>query len=389
MSDQAALMAEETSRKRFVFVDALRGIAALMVLFHHMLFNPMFQATLEGILPRAVCKFCELGVHGVEIFFVISGFVIAHSMRNVPPTLGGAGRFILRRQLRLDPPYWAIMFLCILDVWLENHVPAFVHKPLPTRRGLLANMFYMQLILHEPQIVMVSWTLCLEIQFYLCFIMMGLIGGAPANRSGRISGVTIAGVYLLGIISLLCTGYQKIYAPTLVPFWGYFAAGVLCYWNFRRVIERWIFLSYLVLFALATGWFLNDGMVVGCVTMVCLCIAGEAGELGHWLSNRVLQYFGRISYSLYLVHLVVVSAVMRGGYKLTHTNAWGALFWFFTAAVASVFAAHLFHKVIEVPSLKVAAALRSKSARVAATPAPAAAAPDVADITVGEPATVA
>jgi peptidoglycan/LPS O-acetylase OafA/YrhL len=363
MSDQAALMAEETSRKRFVFVDALRGIAALMVLCHHMLFNPMLQTTLEGILPRAVCKFCALGVHGVEIFFVISGFVITHSMRNVAPTLGGAGRFILRRQLRLDPPYWAMLFLCILDVWVENHVPAFVHKPLPTRDGLLANLFYVQLILHKPQIVMVAWTLCLEIQFYLCFILMILIGGAAPTRPGGISRVTVAGVYALGIISMLCTGHQKIYAPNLLPFWSYFAAGVLCYWNFRRVIERRVFLSYLVAFAIATGWFLNDGMVVGCVTTVCLCIAGEAGALGHWLSNRVLQYFGRISYSLYLVHLLVVSAVIRGGYRLTHTNPWGALFWFVTAAVLSVLAAHLFHKVIEVPSLKVAAALRSKSAR--------------------------
>jgi peptidoglycan/LPS O-acetylase OafA/YrhL len=360
MSDQAAKLAEESSRERFVFVDALRGIAALMVLSHHLLFNPMLEASLRRILPSMFCSICTLGSHGVEIFFIISGFVIAHSMRNVAPTAAGAGRFILRRQLRLDPPYWAMIFLAILDLALENHVPFFIHKPIPTPGQLFLNLFYLQFILHSPQIVTVSWTLCLEIQFYLCFILICLIGRLEPDRRGGVARPSIVTLFALGLVSLVWTTHQRIYAPWFVPFWSYFAAGVLCYWNYRRLIPKRVFLCFLVAFAIATCWTTDTGMIVGCVTVVLLSITGEAGQLSHWLSNGILQYFGRISYSLYLVHLLVVSAILRGGYKLTHENRFGALCWFIVAAAAAIFAAHWFHKLIEVPSLRGAALLRGQ-----------------------------
>jgi peptidoglycan/LPS O-acetylase OafA/YrhL len=372
MSDQAARIGEEFGRERFVFIDALRGIAAVMVLSHHLLFNPVLEDTLRTILPGVLCSVLKFGARGVEIFFIISGFVIAHSMRNVATTAAGAGRFILRRQLRLDPPYWAIVFLTLLDIALENQVRSFIHKPMPTTGGLFVNLFYLQLVLHKPQIVMVSWTLCLEIQFYLCFILMCVAGGVAPNRRGGISWATIVAVFILGIVSLFCAGDQRIYAPWFLPYWAHFAVGVLCYWSYRQLIPKWVFLSFLTAFAVAAGWFATSQMIVGAITVAAIFIVGEAGQLCHWLSNSVLQYFGRISYSLYLVHFLVVSAIMRGGFKLTHTNRWAALCWLVIAAAGAIFSAHWFHKLIEVPSLRCAALLRSKPANISAGRSPAA-----------------
>src|SRR3954463_4542996 len=100
--------------QRFVFVDALRGLAALWVaLFHFTIWYKAVPAaahawpTLRDLFEAVAWK----GYLGVDVFFVISGFVIAYSLRGAPPTLRFAGNFALRRSLRLDPPYWSAMLL--------------------------------------------------------------------------------------------------------------------------------------------------------------------------------------------------------------------------------------------------------------------------------------
>jgi peptidoglycan/LPS O-acetylase OafA/YrhL len=98
---------------RFTFIDALRGVAAISVVLYHVY--------LQDLLPAARAPFAEPfhtvlanGYIGVYIFFVLSGFVIAHSVRDATITAGFIGRFALRRSLRLDPPYWAAIAAAII-----------------------------------------------------------------------------------------------------------------------------------------------------------------------------------------------------------------------------------------------------------------------------------
>jgi peptidoglycan/LPS O-acetylase OafA/YrhL len=363
--------------ERFLFVDALRGIAALMVVFHHLLHSTVLEVTLRKILPVWFCEICTFGEKGVQIFFVISGFVIAHSIRRTEPNLAGAGNFILRRQLRLDPPYWAALALVLLTNWLQRKVPSFTSPALPSPKGLLLNAVYLQNLTNTPQILNVAWTLCLEIQFYLVFIILILLGsiGSRSRESRQIRPLTIGLVIAVALVSLPFCGGRHLFGATFVPFWCYFASGVLCYWVFTKIIPEYVFLSFVLLFALSAGWQLSTHMLVGLATMLALYAAVKTGHLCDWLSNRPIQYLGRISYSFYLTHLTILSAIMRGGYKLTHENRWAALGWFVLALVASVGVADLFHRLIEAPSMRLTARLRRKSPR-AADPALAAPAGD-------------
>jgi peptidoglycan/LPS O-acetylase OafA/YrhL len=86
----------------------LRGIAASGVLLYHLsVVSMMMLEAYRATSPFWLRHLFGLGSQGVTLFFVLSGFVIAHSLRHDSLSLQSLARFILRRQVRLDPPYWA------------------------------------------------------------------------------------------------------------------------------------------------------------------------------------------------------------------------------------------------------------------------------------------
>ncbi|MEO6725174.1 MAG: acyltransferase family protein [Blastocatellia bacterium] len=106
--------------KRIHTLDALRGIASLAVCWFHLTNgNPAF-------LPDGWLKLSgKFGWLGVEMFFVISGFIIPFSMRRAGYSIGDFPRFILKRIVRLDPPYLVAIVLTIGLAYLSSLAPGF------------------------------------------------------------------------------------------------------------------------------------------------------------------------------------------------------------------------------------------------------------------------
>ena len=98
------------THKTFNNIQALRGIAALLVLFHHSL--PHFKAmNISNVVFESIAKF---GFLGVDIFFVISGFVMAKTTIDKPQNLNASVQFILKRFLRIFLGFWPIMILALI-----------------------------------------------------------------------------------------------------------------------------------------------------------------------------------------------------------------------------------------------------------------------------------
>ena len=141
------------------------------------------------VTPRPLVTLFAHGGLGVQVFFVISGMVIAYSVGDARVTPSYLGRFALRRSLRLDPPYWSVILLFLAMRWAAAGVG---HPMGPARppQQVWSNVFYLQHILGQDDLVVVFWTLCLEVQFYIVLVLLlGLVQRIPERVGPRMRAV--------------------------------------------------------------------------------------------------------------------------------------------------------------------------------------------------------
>jgi peptidoglycan/LPS O-acetylase OafA/YrhL len=359
-------------RQRLVFIDALRGLAALAVATYHIhRYGPLHEAA-GSLIPAPLALVFEHGWMGVQVFFVISGFVIAYSVREAIITPRYVANFALRRSIRLDPPYWTTIAI-VLCLYLLGGPLAQIDPLIdpPSAGQLLAHPMYLQDILGYGNVSVGLWSLCIEVQFYLLLIVaLGVaqwLGRHAARHHTRAEGL-----FFLALTAPLALYSLARYEPGgrfdmwIVHFFCMFFLGVLVFLNDARRIGPVWFWTYvaLLLLRLAVNWSLE----IACATTAGLTLyaAGSAGGLDRWLAHPMLQYFGRISYSLYLIHYPVSWLVVGIGNQLTGTAPVVALAWHLLALGMSMAVAHLLHIYVEVPSMALAS--RFKPARQPSLP---------------------
>ncbi|MFJ4407197.1 acyltransferase family protein [Streptomyces sp. NPDC088910] len=169
-----AAPAPPARRPRLYVIDALRLCAALMVALHHYVgtnrvnqpHNPVWDRPASHVFP-AVFRVSSYGWIGVEIFFVISGFVICMSCWGRGPR-----DFFVSRVIRLYPAYWfGVLFTAaVLTLW-----PA-VFKAPASARDTLFNLSMLQQGSRIADVDGVYWTLWSELRFYLIFLLVVATG---------------------------------------------------------------------------------------------------------------------------------------------------------------------------------------------------------------------
>src|SRR5205823_2905533 len=98
--------------------------------------------------------------------------VIAHSIGRHEMTWPRALRFIARRQVRLDPPYWCAMAIATAIAFAAYHAHPETPRFVPGPGDILAHVFYVYDLLGLHPIVAVFWSLAIEVQFYLVFVLI-------------------------------------------------------------------------------------------------------------------------------------------------------------------------------------------------------------------------
>ena len=323
------------------------------------------KAELATWVPNALLTAFSFGFVGVPIFFVLSGFVISLSVGDSKITPEYTGKFALKRSFRLDPTYWVAILISIFLLFLKNQMLT-DDIPFPSPTSILAHLFYLQDLLSYQPISTVYWTLCLEIQLYIFYI---LSLGACQKISDALhvccntvhNGLIFTtGFYSLTLDhNLLDLNINGIF----LPYWHYFVLGVLANNALRgKPYGNGTFILWIITEVLFQSIYpLSAFAITGIATALFIYIAGIQGRLNILLSNQLLQYLGKISYTLYIIHPDIgwkVISLCRYllGEKMGPLVSASVLF---VAVIASVIAAHLLHIIIEKPTMMLGARLIS------------------------------
>ncbi|MDX2021969.1 MAG: acyltransferase [Deltaproteobacteria bacterium] len=359
---------------RLTFIDALRGIAAMAVVLVHLRDSkhlPDFFSMLPNLFGFAISK----GHSGVEVFFVLSGFVIAHSIGRANVDWRYVGQYMLRRLARLGPPYWAAIGLGMCRYLLADHYHPGGSVHIPSLGEILWHVVYLQEIVSVKSIDTVFWTLSLEIQFYLTFALLMLLA---TQLRHKIASLSFSQTFLMVLTPPLV--FASLWPMGLPPWvwthglftdrWHLFLTGALVWRALQPDTHRtamafaW---GYMLFLALMSLWHSNFPLAVGVLTACSIMTCGRLGKLSAWLSNRPLQFLGTVSFSLYLVHNPTTSLLFGLGYHFTpHTLPWQTA-WFVFSTTASVLMAWGFYKFVELPSLRLSRRLGAPKRQPVAT----------------------
>jgi peptidoglycan/LPS O-acetylase OafA/YrhL len=312
----------------------MRGLAAIAVMWFH------FTAANEDCPPGLLKISGHYGYLGVDVFFVISGFIIPYAMAARGYRLRADGlRFFLARIVRLEPPYLASVLLCAA-------LPYVAHLT-PWSRGTLPHTNLRDVLLHAAYLVpwvngaewlnAAYWTLAIEFQYYIVmlFIAPALIGGSQWSARLLLLG-TLAAAFFLGSDLRLVFAYLPL-----------FAFGFLTFLWFERRLRR----AEIVLWAAAFA--LICLRTVGADDMLSGLLAA-ALILAPWPRNiRLLSLAGSLSYSLYLIHNPIGGRVFT---LVERLPAWPIIqiAGIATAVLASLLVAYVFYTLTEVPSMRAA-----------------------------------
>jgi peptidoglycan/LPS O-acetylase OafA/YrhL len=205
---------------RVAILDGLRLVAALMVLsYHYIARGDAWTAASPHGFPHAIFFAARFGFFGVELFFLISGFVIC--MSGMGRSLG---QFFVARVVRLYPAYWFAVLATAVVVTLWPTI----NRPL-AHTDVVTNLTMLQIPLHTPSVDGVYWTLWVELRFYLLFALVVFFGVTYRRVVAFCALWTVASVATMAVGGpLLDNGQSSTFLQlAIVPQYSpYFIAGM-------------------------------------------------------------------------------------------------------------------------------------------------------------------
>lgn len=331
---------------RYPELDSLRGIAVLVVLFHHYIYDydyyfNLLTNTTEFSFYRFLQNVLSYGYLGVHLFFIISGFVIYMTLERSKNTLD----FVISRISRLYPAYWIAIFITISFLQF---------LPTPTignysTKEILINMTMLQGFVKIRNVDQVYWTLKLELIFYVIMYVIFI-----SKKLNKIVPICV-GWLLLSLCSIYITLPLKKFIDVLliVEFAPLFIAGILFYKvKQEKNTSTLIRLLILSTFIVETIWMVKlkdaDIISVSVLGVIYLIFFVFSTNSLRFLNNKILLFFGSISYSLYLVHNVVGYAII---YRLRETTD-NKIIYILVPTVISIVIAYALSILIEKPSMR-------------------------------------
>jgi peptidoglycan/LPS O-acetylase OafA/YrhL len=343
-----------TTKVRLSFADGLRGIAALWVVLFHLAEGQHIENVKKIIPIFAYNIFFDWGHLGVAIFFVLSGFVMALNAQKIKFDSTNAFRFVIRRLKRLAPPYYFAIAFTLILLFIKSKALHLSIDP-PSIGNVVQHIFFVQDFFGTPQINIVFWTLCVEIQFYIVFAVLLWFADLMEKRfdilfARNLVIMAACFVALLWPLKIMSTVFWQ---GGFIGFWYSFLAGVMVCWawlNKGMLLNASI--AYCLTLLVIGLAYRESFVIVAALTANLIMFTGIKQKMHRWLNWPILQWLGLISYSLYLLHNPITGASMNVSRRLLPSGLYADICSAFVAILVCLVAAYMSYLIFERPSVK-------------------------------------
>ena len=296
-----------------------------MVLFHYS------NSTLPTIRGNFLSEYLYFGQYGVQVFFVISGYVIPFSMYQNQYRFKNYGNFLWRRFLRIAPPSYASI---LLTVGLYFSAILLIGRPIEGMgwpglniSSIFGNLTYTVDYLDTSWFNPVFWTLAIEFQFYV-FIGLAFF----LLHKNRKFGILLLYLLVLGL------GFVKF--EWFFRYGSYFLLGCILFLRKEQILSD----PLLVLLSMLSivCCFLQSGVAPFLFGLASFLLIFSSLQIG----SKPLVFLGKVSYSLYLTHSVVgaVAEILLKDLISLHEYEWGKVLLMFVYTLIAIVFSSFFYK---------------------------------------------
>lgn len=289
----------------FANIQFLRAFAAIVVVMHH--FTGHYQAM--GGRIKAFEQVGLWGFAGVDVFFVISGFIMGHTTLHKARTWANARTFLWHRLARIYLGYWP--FLALYALWMLAVAPQRLLEMDLLGSVLLTQVDMMKLLLP------ISWSLSFELYFYFLFALLF----AMPIKVARIAIHLVLAVMILRISTIwIASGALHFF---LSHFLVEFFAGAFLYIHHKRLDRAWMAVVFALVALLACKYGVDLGAknnylrvyTFGLAAFCLIALALTLEQCGLFRAGPVSIAIGDASYTIYLSHLLFLDVFYTFGLR--------------------------------------------------------------------------
>ena len=308
------------SGQRLPVIDALKGLACILIIWHHLAFYGPMSDVVHSRFPALTDWLYHYGRMAVQVFLVVGGFLAAGSLAPAGMALSGqAGRLIWQRYRRLLIPYLVALAVSMLVAALVR--PWFDHPSVsaaPSALQTLSHILLLQDVLDQEALSAGVWYVAIDFQLFVMTVLIFSLARRMQKHfpegSRWPAGLGIALVTVLAVLSLFVFNLEDELDMTGLYFFGADGLGLLAFWISRAKRPGPWLLGLAVLGSLALLFEFRERLAValavafGLVWLVRQEHRLAQGRPGRWLGHgRLLglQVVGKMSYSIFLIHFPV------------------------------------------------------------------------------------
>jgi peptidoglycan/LPS O-acetylase OafA/YrhL len=349
----------------------LRGFAALMVVIFH------FEEIIGRFVNASDSMFIRKSYLMVDLFFVMSGFIIFHVYNNdFKKSIDrySFSKFLVARFARIYPLHFFMLLICVLIIFLAGVNQVFNPAAIPTHILLLQSFGIHKIFTLDVP----SWSISAEWWSYILFPLIVFCINKRKWLTVACCSIFIVAAYLSIMYLLPRTNPFNPSVPVAHDLnttfdYGFlrglagFITGIVLYifyqsYHIKNIFKKDILSLVCCIAVIAAMHFgINDGLHIPLFALLILAFASNNGYVTKLCNNRVLQYLGDISYSIYMTQLIILFFVPKiieaSGITIpkiadkTFAFSTGILYCLFILTLAIAFSLLTYHN-IEVPLRK-------------------------------------